>query len=103
MSKKGPFPQRINASDTKLMGFIEEPGINGAFTRAQYPGAWPSASRVFKANSEPDDATPSGPAGTILGSFSHPTIEPVIMYFVLWDTDPYRAIGITSNKLARAQ
>lgn len=53
---------------------------------AQAEGAWPNGSAVVKANSQPDDGTPDGTHGEIIGSMDvHPLGRPArFIYFVKW-------------------
>jgi hypothetical protein len=53
-------------------------------------GAWPNGATVRKANSQPDDATPNGALGTILGSADvRSQGKPAAyVYCVVWDDKP---------------
>jgi hypothetical protein len=78
-----------------------EPGWEGAFTRAQAPGALANETRVVKARSEPGDATPDDTPGVILGSISHPAIwDGAVAYFVEWATTPRQAVAVMAFKVA---
>ena len=94
-------------------GFVHEPGWNGAFTRAQAPGAIPNGSRVMKSADEPNDGHTIGDMGVVLGSVAVPEearanlvsmgllTHPgsMYLYFIEWDDTPRTAIGIVSAKI----
>lgn len=75
---------------------VDEPGWYGSFTRDQAEGALPNGTSIVKANSQPQDATPDGMRGTILGSIAN---EGLLFYFVEWDNRPKMAIGCMSTKV----
>jgi hypothetical protein len=79
--------------------FQNEEGWSGAFTRNQVEGALRNGTRIVKRNSEPDDATPDGTPGIILGSL---TYDGIICYFIEWAHLPRVAIGCVSNKVREA-
>jgi hypothetical protein len=59
------------------------------YTTRQAPGAWPNGATVAKANSQPDDATPDGTHGTIIGSIDVRKKGPATFaYFLHWATAP---------------
>lgn len=84
--------------------FQNEPGWEGAFTRAQDENAMPNGTRIVKTNSEEGDANPDGTPGVILGSISHPEVwNGAVMYFVEWASKPRCAIGIMAKKVRAAE
>lgn len=56
----------------------------------QAEGAWPNGTTVAKANSQPDDGTPDGTLGRIIGSIDVSTAPGPARfgYFVAWTTHP---------------
>ena len=61
------------------------------FTREQAPGAWPNGTVVRKANSQPDDGTPDGTQGIVIGSIAimEPKVGPSqFAYFLYWKNRP---------------
>lgn len=79
----------------------EEPGWIGFFTRDQAPDAvYPNGWRIVKAKSEPDDMTPTGTTGIVLGSISAPNVGRG--YFIEWDSRKREAIFCVEWKLALA-
>jgi len=77
-----------------------EPGWYGSFTRDQAEGALPNGTPIVKVNSEPNDATPDGTKGSILGSIA---AEGLLFYFVEWSSRPRVAIGCMSTKIGVLQ
>lgn len=76
-----------------------ERGWWGAFTRNEAEGAWPNGSQVEKISHEPNDATPLGTLGTVLGSLHFP--DAGYGYFIEWDDKPKTAIFVIDWKLRR--
>jgi hypothetical protein len=80
----------------------EESGYTGAFTRQSAKQAlYRNGARVVKVNGEAGDVTPTGTAGTVLGSIYVP--KEGTGYFIEWDTSPRLAIFIIENRLAAVQ
>jgi len=85
--------------------------VAALYTKQQADGAWPNGARVYKVNSQPDDATPDGTGGTILGSVDVRDMKKAatFAYFVIWDDKPGLPIGVAdtnndgSPRLERAQ
>ena len=89
-------------------GVREWPGYEGGFTRNTVLGAWPNGTKVVKVRGERGDATPNGAVGRILGSLPGPIHRRgqrvpgfTCLYFIEWDTDPKKAVGVASWKLER--
>lgn len=80
-------------------GFVQPSGWTGTFTRQQAAGAYPNGTRVVKLLGEPEDRTPVGTHGTVLGSMHRPGYP--IVYFVEWDCSPKTAIGVVAYKVER--
>jgi hypothetical protein len=67
--------------------------VRDAIIGNQAPGAIPTGRTVRKINSEPEDRTPEGHTGIILGSFGHG--KPVVIgdkvatygYLIMWEGD----------------
>lgn len=83
-----------------------EPGWLGAFSRAQALGALRNGSRVVKTKGEPNDGTPDGTPGIILGSgeITHQELPggSGLMYWVEWANRPRVAVGVMAWKLRLA-
>jgi hypothetical protein len=90
----------------------EEPGMLGAFTREQAPGAIANGARVVKSLMAPGDTHELGASATVLGSIG-PQPEPVnvgdrivpagsFVYFVAWDDQPALAVSVSSDRIAPA-
>lgn len=88
MSKTGP-----------IYGIRRHSGWIGAFTRSRAQGSrFGSGDRIRKVKSEPEDATPLGTTGTVLGSVRVPE-HPHCAYFVEWDTRKREAVLVIDWKL----
>lgn len=100
-------------------GFTEEPGMVGAFTREQAPGAIPNGTRIVKHYAEAWDANPVGAHGVVLGSMMDDQLGKLVgellapalrhgnenskyLYFVEWDNAPGRAVVVLGAKIKRA-
>jgi hypothetical protein len=60
------------------------------FVDTQAPGAWPNKATVRKVNSQPDDGTPDGTLGVIVGSIDVRELgkPAAFAYFVCWANRP---------------
>lgn len=74
-----------------------EDGWEGLFTRHQAPGALPNGTRIEKCNSEERDRWPDGKQGTVIGSVYREDVG--YFYFVEWDGDAKRAIGVRDLRI----
>jgi hypothetical protein len=84
--------------DLSDLGYHPGGGYYGAYTRNQTEGAYPNGTRIKKVLSEPEDATPNGTLGTVLGSITAPE-DGEKFYFVTWDDKPRFAIGVSGKKI----
>lgn len=83
---------------------IERPGWTGSFTSATAPGALKAGTRIVKADRDkggPDDLTPIGTLGTVLGSLYDPALG--IAYFIEWDDKPKVAVLAVAWKVGAVQ
>lgn len=78
-------------------GMGEYPGYHGVHTQRQADGAIPNGTLVIKTNSQPNDTTPDGVEGKILGSMFHASVG--YFYFVEWTTTQGYAVGCVGNKV----
>lgn len=91
------------------LGINYHPGYSTPFTRNRAPGAFSNDTVVVKINSEATDATNDGVTGKVLGSLPvPPQLERLAhgsahFYFVEWDDDPGRAVGLLGYKLKEVQ
>lgn len=109
----------IKSDQEAPLGFLEEPGMVGAFTREQAPGAIPNGTRIVKHYAEVWDANPVGAHGVVLGSMMddqlgllvgdllapalrHGNENSKYLYFVEWDSAPGRAVVVLGAKIKRA-
>lgn len=75
-----------------------EVGWTGHFTRRQAPGArYHNGTRIRKVKIEPNDVTPLGLEGTVLGSLYCP--EAGFSYFIEWVDKPRIAVFVIEWKL----
>lgn len=79
-------------------GLAMEPGWEGVFTRERAAGAMENGTRIKKIVHEQGDMHPMGARGTILGSLTAPGLR--IAYFVEWDDQPKKAVGVSDYKIA---
>ena len=80
------------------LGIVNEPGWEGAFTRAQAPeAAYRNGARVVKMLHEHGDTTPLGSEGTVLGSIYYPGGG--VAYFIEWDHQPRLAVFVVEAKI----
>lgn len=109
----------IRSDQDAPQGFTEEPGMLGAFTREQAPGAIPNGTRIVKHYAQTLDANPVGAQGVVLGSIMDDQLGLLVgdllapalrqgnenakyMYFVEWDSAPGRAVVVLGAKIRRA-
>lgn len=89
--------------------FGYEEGWRGGFTRHHTDGAYPNGTRIVKIRQEPNDGTPLGTGGTILGSLDGNLVNEYnpdggrirYIYFVEWDNRPRTAVGVMDWKLGK--
>lgn len=84
--------------DLSKIEFKEHPGYRGCFTDNEALGCWRNGTRIKKCASEPDDATPTGTGGKVLGSINVPGKG--AFYFVEWDDRPGYAVGVMAPKIS---
>lgn len=109
----------IKTDQDAPQGFTEEPGMLGAFTREQAPGAIPNGTRIVKHYAEAWDANPVGAHGVVLGSMMDDQLGLLVgellapalrngntnskyLYFIEWDNNPGRAVVVLGAKIKRA-
>lgn len=65
-------------------------------TNAQAPGAWPNDTVVYKINSQPNDVTPDGARGVVIGSIDVRDQRKAasFAYFVKWDHTPNVPVAV---------
>jgi len=78
--------------------FGEHDGYAGVYTRHESEGCLKNGTRIYKSMSDDGDATPTGTAGTVLGSLSDPRVGKG--YFVEWDDKPKTAVFVIEQKIA---
>lgn len=78
----------------------EHTGWMGLWTDSQAPGCYPNGTRVVKAGYWAGDGTPTGTAGTVLGSLRGGAMAG---YFVEWDNRPRMAVFVEERKVMRVQ
>lgn len=100
------------------MKLVTRSDLVGEFVADEAPGALPNGTKIVKTMSDPEDITPTGMTGIVLGSITIPaqvhealiakgkTVpepRPDFFYFVVWDDKKNMAIGCLSHKLRLAE
>lgn len=102
MSKRNkPMTVEMPGDIAVALNIHDHPGWVNPFTTNQAPeAAFTNGTRIVKAKHEPNDWTPLGTRGTVLGSIYDRKLGAA--YFVEWDDKPKVAVFVVEGKVEAA-